>query len=119
MTTDHPGGPEGPADDEDVAWPSERFLAAMALAQTPEQQAIAREIYQRLEEGADVEDVKPLIERQMRVVVAQRNGRPVASLDDPPPTGPTGLVGGTGRRPEGAGPGSGLGSRAGENHRDR
>lgn len=119
MTNDYTADPNGPADDGDVAWPSARFLAAMELAQTPEQQSIAREIYKRLEEGADVEDIKPLIEQQMRVVVAQRNGRPVASLDDPPPAGPTGVVGGTGPRPNAwdAGPGSGLGARPEENRR--
>ena len=51
---------------------SERFLAAMELAQTPEQQDVAREIYQRLAAGAQVEDVPDLIEKMVRVVVTQR-----------------------------------------------
>lgn len=104
------GGYGGPGGDEDVPGPSRRFLAAMSLAETPEQQAVAREIYQRLEEGAEVDDVKDLIEQQMRIVVAQRNGRPVASADGPQPAAPNGIVGGVGRRPDsgGDGPGSGL-----------
>lgn len=114
-----PGGPGGPGDDEDVPGPSERFLAAMALAETPEQQAAAKEIYRRLEEGAEVDDIKDLIERQMRIVVAQRNGRPVAAADDPGPGGPAGLVGGGGRRRDTRdnGPVGGLGARAEEDGR--
>jgi hypothetical protein len=133
-----PGAVGGPGDDEDVTGPSERFLAAMSLAETPEQQAVAREIFQRLEEGAEVDDIKDLLERQMKVVVAQRNGCPVASAADPEPAGPTGVVGGahgsggTGgpggpggvggpgrqRGTGGDGPGSGLGARPEGNRRD-
>ena len=51
---------------------SERFLAAMALSETTEQQEVAREIYDRLAAGADVDDVRPLIEEMMTIVVRQR-----------------------------------------------
>ncbi|MBM9503953.1 hypothetical protein [Actinacidiphila acididurans] len=121
MSFDYPGGPDGPPADDDLPGPSPKFLAGMALAQTPEQQAIAREIYRRLEEGAEVDDIKPLIEEQMRVVVAQRNGRPVPAPRSAEQAGPTGVVGGPARRHDawGDGPGSGLGARPEEDRRGR
>lgn len=114
MSTDYPGVPDGSADEDDIAEPSPRFLTAMQMAETPEQQAIAREIYKRLEEGAEVEDIKPLIEQQMRIVVTQRNGGRVDLTEES--AGPSGVVGGGGggRDPWGAGPGSGLGGRTEE-----
>jgi hypothetical protein len=54
---------------------SERLRAAMLLARTPEQQEIAREIYRRFEQGAEVEDVRHLVERHMRLVIDQRRER--------------------------------------------
>lgn len=65
---------------------SERFLAGMALAQTPQQQEVAREIHDRLAAGAEVDDVKDLIERMMRIVVKQRHGE---SVTDQPADGQT------------------------------
>lgn len=62
---------------------SERFRTAMSMAQTPEQQEIAREIYRRLEGGAEVEDIKHLIEDELRTVVAQRNRRSVSRPEIP------------------------------------
>ena len=61
---------------------SERFLAAMALSETTEQQEVAREIYDRLAAGADVDDVRPLIEEMMTIVVRQRHGQPAAPPSD-------------------------------------
>ncbi|MDR1999536.1 MAG: hypothetical protein LBQ06_06300 [Frankiaceae bacterium] len=71
MSDEGIGAPAGSGGDE-PAEPSERFLAAMDLAETPEQQGIAREIYRRLAAGEDVEDVQDLIERMTAVVVEQR-----------------------------------------------
>lgn len=66
--------PSGRSSDE-AEWPrpSERFLAGMALAQTPRQQEIARQIYDRMAAGADVDDVKPLIDQMARTVARARN----------------------------------------------
>lgn len=60
--------------DEEVPELDERFLAGMALAQTPRQQEAAGEIYRELASGKDVDDIKPLIERMLRVVVEERGG---------------------------------------------
>jgi hypothetical protein len=57
---------------------SERFLAGMALSQTPQQQQIASEIYGRLAAGAQVDDIKDLIDNMMRVVAGQRAGERTA-----------------------------------------
>jgi hypothetical protein len=57
---------------------SERFLVAMELSETPEQQEVAREIYGRLAAGADVDEVRPLIEEMMTIVVRQRHGQSAA-----------------------------------------
>lgn len=61
---------------------SERFLAAMELAQTPEQQEVARAIYDRLAAGADVDEVRPLIDEMMTIVVRQRHGQPAGPPRD-------------------------------------
>jgi hypothetical protein len=73
MSVDRFSGSDGPDEDEPPQL-SEKFLAGMALAQTPQQQEIAGQIYRRLAAGDDVEDVKGLIEEMMRVVVRQRGG---------------------------------------------
>lgn len=119
MTYDYSGSNDAPAEDGEVPELSERFLAGMALSQTPEQQAIARQIYQRLEEGAEVDDIKPLIEHMMRIVVTQRNGGVVSSFDESEPDAASGVIGGTSRQQNawGAGPGSGLGAPSGEERR--
>ena len=54
---------------------SDRFVAAIELSQTPEQQEVAGEIFDQLMAGAQVEDVMPLIDRMMRVVAVQRGTR--------------------------------------------
>lgn len=72
-----------PADDE-VPELSDRFLGGMALAQTPRQQEAAGEIYRELSSGKDVEDIKPLIERMLRVVVEERGAQPPPSSQPPP-----------------------------------
>jgi hypothetical protein len=95
---DGSGGAAGPGDEGEVPEPSERFLAGMRLAQTPEQQEAARRIYRRLADGAEVDDVKPLIEEMMRVVVTQRNGGRVSGPDPAEEAGPTGVNGGVGHR---------------------
>lgn len=59
--------------EDDVPELSERFLGGMALAQTPRQQEAAREIYRELAAGEDVDDIKPLIERMLTIVVEERN----------------------------------------------
>jgi hypothetical protein len=87
-----------PGDEGEAPEPSERFLAGMRLSQTPEQQAAARRIYNRLAEGAEVDDVKPLIEEMMRVVVVQRNGGRVSRPEPEEEAGPTGISGGTRHR---------------------
>jgi hypothetical protein len=51
---------------------SDRVLAAIELSQTPEQQDVARDIFDQLMAGAEVDDVKPLIDRMVRVVAVQR-----------------------------------------------
>ena len=62
---------------------SERFVAAMELSETPEQQEVARAIYDRLAAGADVNEVRPLIDEMMTIVIQQRNGKTaVPSGDD-------------------------------------
>lgn len=58
--------------DDEAPELSERFLGGMALAQTPRQQEAAAEIYRELSSGKDVDDIKPLIERMLRVVVEER-----------------------------------------------
>ncbi|HJP77294.1 MAG TPA: hypothetical protein VJ914_23700 [Pseudonocardiaceae bacterium] len=69
--------------EDDVPELSERFLGGMALAQTPRQQEAAGEIYRELAAGKEVEDIKPLIERMMSIVVEERNKhRPEAA--EPP-----------------------------------
>jgi hypothetical protein len=73
---------------EESEWPrpSERFLAGMELAQTPRQQQIARQIYDRLAGGAEVDDVKDLIERMIRTVARERHpDQKVPDPDAPPP----------------------------------
>jgi hypothetical protein len=95
---DDSGRTAAPDDEGEAPGPSERFLAAMRLSQTPEQQEAARRIYRRLAEGAEVDDVKPLIEEMMRVVVTQRNGGRVSGSDPAEEAGPTGISGGTGHR---------------------
>jgi hypothetical protein len=60
--------------------PSERFVAGMALAQTPRQQEIARQIYDRLAAGADVDDVKGLIGKMVRTVAQERH--PQQAVDE-------------------------------------
>jgi hypothetical protein len=61
---------------------SERFLAAMELSETPEQQEVARAIYDRLAAGADVDEVRPLIDEMMTIVVRQRHGQPAVPPGD-------------------------------------
>jgi len=61
--------------DTELPQPSERFLAGMALAQTPRQQEIAGTIYRSLAAGAEVDDVKDLIERMVRTVAKERHGQ--------------------------------------------
>lgn len=53
-----------PDDDPDIVARFEDFLQA---GQTPRQQELARAIYDRLYEGADVEDVKDLIDDMSRI----------------------------------------------------
>jgi hypothetical protein len=91
------GDPAGPGDEGEAPELSERFLAGMELARTPEQQEIARQIYQRLKDGDDVDDVKPLIEEMMRVVVTQRNGGRVRG-EEPTEQRSAGIMGGVGQR---------------------
>jgi hypothetical protein len=77
--TDTTAGP--PPDEADWPRPSDRFLAGMALAQTPRQQQIARQIYDRMAAGATVDDVKPLIDQMARTVAQTRN--PDAHIPEP------------------------------------
>lgn len=64
---------------------SERFLGGMALAQTPRQQEAAAEIYRELSAGKDVDDIKPLIERMLRVVVEERGAAKQPPAAQPQP----------------------------------
>ncbi len=84
MSDDHVRAQAGQAADE-LPELSERFLAAMKLSETPEQQEVARAIYDRLAAGADVDEVRPLIDEMMTIVVRQRHGQPpVPSRDEDP-----------------------------------
>lgn len=118
MTGQDPSGPDE-FGDEDVPQPSDRFLAAMELSQTPEQQSIARQIYDRLHAGDDAENIEPLIEPMMRVVVDQHNGGRATGEDLPKQVDHPGVAGGVGQRHAGweADQRDGLGAPLGQEHR--
>jgi len=81
MSDDHVPAQASRAADEPPEL-SERFLAAMELSETPEQQEVARAIYHRLAAGAEVDEVRPLIDEMMTIVVRQRHGPPAVPSRD-------------------------------------
>ncbi|WP_225846503.1 hypothetical protein [Streptomyces sp. HPF1205] len=103
---------------EDAPEMSERFRTAMLMAQTPEQQAIAREIYRRLEGGAEVEDIKHLLEEELRIVTAQRGQRVVSrTIGSHTSFSPAAMVGfSRSSNMQGTSAVNGLGARSAEEH---
>ena len=67
---------------DEIPAPSAAFLAGMKLSQTPQQQEVARQIYDRLAAGASVDDIHDLIEKMMRTVVTQRHDRATTPTSD-------------------------------------
>jgi len=54
----------------------------MELSETPERQEVARAIYDRLVAGAEVDEVRPLIDKMMTIAVRQRHGQPAVPPGD-------------------------------------